>query len=349
MKGYKNLYPKICSFQNLYSAFERAKRRKRFKAGVGEFEYNLEKNLFEIKKELESSAYQPSKPKSFILKDPKKRIIFAVDFKDRVIHHALCNIIEPIFEKSFIFDSYACLRNKGTHRAVWRFDKFKKAVTKNNSRKGFVLKADIRKYFDTINHQILLAIIGRKISDKQTMWLIRKIVNSYEGKGELKGRGIPIGNLTSQLFANIYLNELDHFVKEDLKIKYYIRYMDDLVILNSSIDLLLETKKKIDEFLNNELDLKLHPQKSRIFSLERGVDFLGYQSFYYYKLLRRGAVKRIILRLKKLAIQYKAGEIGLNTVYSSVVAWRGYSRHANTYGLQKRILKNMLFLINIEG
>lgn len=356
MKTHRNLYPKICSFENLYLAFVKAKRRKRHKTGVGEFEYNLEKELLQIKKELETLNYKPSRPKKFVLREPKKRTIFVVSFKDRVVHHALCNIIEPLFEKTFIVDSYACRKNKGTHRAVWRFDEFKRKVTKNNTRKGYVLKADVRKYFDNIEHKILLEIIGRKIKDKKVMWLIEKIVRSYEGKGNFKGKGVPIGNLTSQLFANIYLNELDHFVKENLGatpldsstsngVKYYIRYMDDLVILSSSIDFLLEAKQRINEFLKNCLALRLHPKKSRIFPLEQGVNFLGYQIFYYHKLLKRGAVKRIRERLKALAKKYNERVTGLDEIYSSVVAWLGYSKHANTYKLRRKLLQNLSFLV----
>lgn len=347
MKSYKNLYPKICSFENLHLAFIKARRKKKHKKGVAEFEYNLEKNLFKIKKELESLGYEPSQPKKFILKEPKKRVIFVVDFKDRVVHHALCNVIEPIFERSFIFDSYACRRGKGAHRAVARLDEFKRKVSRNNSRKAYVLKADVRKYFDTIDHQILLKIISRKIKDKKTMKLIKKIVESYEGKGDLKGKGVPIGNLTSQLFANIYLNELDHFVKEKLGVLFYIRYMDDIVILNPSIDFLSKTKEAISEFLRKRLSLKLHPRKSRIFPLARGVDFLGYRSFYYYKLLRQGSVKRIRDRLRVLSKEYRECQKDLSEIRSSVMAWQGYSKHADTYRLRKDLLKDLKFLVEV--
>lgn len=353
MRSYKKLYPKICSFENLHLAFVKARRKKRHKKGVAEFEYNLERNLLKIKRELEGLNYDPSQPKKFILKEPKKRVIFVVDFKDRVVHHALCNVIEPLFERSFIFDSYACRRAKGTHRAVARLDEFKRKVSRNNSRQVYVLKADVRKYFDTIDHQILLKIISRKIKDKKTMRLIKKIVESYEGKGDLKGKGVPIGNLTSQLFANIYLNELDHFVKAPLDrfasngVKYYIRYMDDMVILSPSIDFLSQTKEAISEFLRERLNLKLHPRKSRIFPLARGVDFLGYRSFYYYKLLRQGSVKRIRDRLRVLGKEYRECQKDLSEIRSSVMAWQGYSKHADTYRLRKDLLKDLKFLVEV--
>lgn len=346
MKSHKNLYEKICSFENLYSAFEKAKRKKRRKKDVGKFEYNMEGELLKIKEELESLNYKPSSPKRFFLREPKKRDIWVVDFRDRVVHHALCNIIEPIFDKSFIDDSYACRKCKGTHKAIKRFDEFKRKVTKNNTQKAYVLKADVKKYFDNISHKILLEIIGRKIKDGKTMQLIERIVENHEGKGELKGKGIPIGNLTSQLFANLYLNELDHFVKEKLRIRYYLRYMDDLIILSQSINILLETRNKIKEFLDHYLDLRLHPRKTRIFPMINGVDFLGYETFYHYKLLRKGSVKRIEARIKHLNREYRRGKVELSTICASIMAWLGYAKHADIYRLKNKLFQNLNFLVD---
>jgi retron-type reverse transcriptase len=345
MKTYKNLYSEICSFENLYLAFIKAKRRKRYKKGVGEFEYNLEKELFDIRRNLENLSYRPSKLKKFVLKEPKKRAIFVVNFKDRVVHHALCNVIEPIFNKSFIFDSYACRKNRGTHRAMRRIDEFKRKVTKNKTRKVHVLKIDMKKYFDNINHRILLEIIKKRIKDKRTLWLIATILGNYHKNQQSEEVGIPIGNLTSQLFANIYLNKLDHFIKEELRVKYYIRYMDDLFILSNSINFLLETKNAIDKFSKMELNLKLHPKKSKIFPLKRDIDFLGYRIFYDYKLLRKGSEKRIKNKLKFLGHEYAEDKKDLSQIYNSIMAWNGYSKWANTYKLRKELLTNLLFLM----
>lgn len=346
MKSHKNLYRRICSFENLCLAFEKARKRKRKKKEVSNFEYNMERELLRIIEELETLSYQPSSPKRFFLHEPKKRDIWVVDFRDRVVHHALYNIIEPIFDRSFINDSYACRKYKGTHKAIRRFDAFKRKVTKNNTQKAYVLKADVKKYFDNISHKILLEIIRKKVKDEKTMQLIERIVENHEGKGELEGKGIPIGNLTSQLFANIYLNELDHFVKEKLKTRYYLRYMDDLIILSHSTKILLETKDKIKEFLDSCLNLRLHPQKTRIFPIINGVDFLGYEIFYHYKLLRKGSVKRIEERIKYLNREYRRGKVRLLTVHASIMAWLGYAKHANIYRLRSKLFQNLHFLVN---
>lgn len=326
-------------------AFDKAKRRKRKKKQVGEFEYNMEKELFKIRKELEELNYQPSSPRRFFLREPKRRDIWVVDFRDRVVHHALCNIIEPIFDKSFIYDSYACRINRGTHKAIKRLDIFKRRVTKNNFKEAYVLKTDIKKYFDSISHEILLKIIAKKIKDQRTIKLIEKIIRNYQGKNSSKDKGMPIGNLTSQLFANIYLNELDHFMKEKLRVKHYLRYMDDLVVLDSSINALVEIKQEIQEFLIRHLDLKLHPQKTRIFPIANGIDFLGYQIFYYYKLLKRGSVKRILDRINILIKKYEQKNIELFKIRASIMAWLGYARHADIYRLENRLLENLRFLI----
>jgi len=231
MKSYKNLYPKIYYYKNLELAFKKAKRNKSFMPYVVKFEENLENELKQLQKELKSQTYKPRKLKRFIIRDPKTRTIHASSFRDRIIYHALCNIIEPIFDKTFIHDSYASRLNKGIHRAVERFDKFKRKVSKNgrlvsnfynkNNIIGYVLKADIKHYFDTVDHKILLNIIKRKIKDKKIILLIQKILNNFDTK--IKGSGMPLGNLTSQFFANVYLNELDYFIKHKLKAKYYIR------------------------------------------------------------------------------------------------------------------------------
>lgn len=346
MKTYNNLYSEITSFENLYLAFQKAKKYKRYKKGVGEFEYNLEKELFQIKRDLEFFNYKPSKPKKFILKDPKKRIIHAVSFRDRVIHHALCNIIEPIFDKRFIYDSYACRKERGTHKAISRLDSFIKKVSKNDTKQVYVLKMDIKKYFDNINHKILLEIIKKKIKDKNTIWLISIIIDNYHKNKEQGEIGIPIGNLTSQLFANIYLNELDYFIKEKLNIKYYIRYMDDFVILDTSFSFLLKIKEKIDIFINENLKLNLHPDKTRILKLNNGILFLGYRIFYYYKLLKKGNVKRFNKNLIEMKNKYKNQIISIYDIGNSLISCLGHIKYTNSYNLRRLLFKDLIFLIN---
>lgn len=249
MKEFDNLFNRLTDIENIYLAYKKAIRGKRYKREALKFSFNLEKNLFDIQKDLKNFTYKHGGYKTFFLKDSKKRLIRAPSFKDRVVHHALCNIIEPIFEESFIFDSYACRKKKGSHAAVYKLKSKLKNV--NNV---FYLKCDIYKYFDSVDQNILLEIIKRKIKDDNVIWLIEEILGSQP-------KGIPIGNLTSQLFANIYLNELDQFAKHKLRLKYYFRYMDDFVVLSKEkLDLHL-VKEALDFFLMNHLLLYLPPRK----------------------------------------------------------------------------------------
>ena len=271
---------------------------------------------------------------TFIIRDPKTRKINKSDFKDRIVHHALCNIIEPIFERIFIFDSYANRLGKGTLSALNRFDFFKRKVSKNNTRNCFILKADIRHYFDEVSHEILINIIKRKIKDEKIIWLIKQILSNFNS--EVKGKGMPLGNLTSQFFANVYLNELDYFVKHKLKIKYYIRYVDDFVIFNSNKEILEKNKEKINLFLKNELKLELHPDKSKIIYLGRGVSFVGFRIFYYYKLLKRFNRKNIQRKLKECSLL--KDNINYNKFYETIQGSFAYMNNANTYRLKRRLI-----------
>jgi len=233
------LYKEIFNFSNLISAWRKARKGKTKKNYVIEFERNLLENLFKLKEELQNQTYFPKPLKTFILRDPKTRKISKSDFRDRIVHHALIRVIGPIFEKSFIYDSCANQINKGTLFALKRFNLFKTKVTHNLKLGAFCLKADIKHYFQEVNHRILIKVISRKIHDEKVLWLIKQILNNNVLDNN-EGRGMPLGNLTSQFFANVYLNELDYFVKHKLKVKYYIRYVDDFVLLNSSKEKLTE-------------------------------------------------------------------------------------------------------------
>src|SRR3989338_6140112 len=206
MKTHNNLWQELCSYDNLFLAYTKARKHKTTKNYVIEFEKNLEDNLLLLRSELLLHSYNPKPLVKFIIHDPKTRKISKSDFRDRIIHHALCNIIEPIFEKSFIFDSFANRIGKGTLSALKRFDCFKKRASKNNSVKCYILKADIKKYFENVDHEILISIIKKKIADKRVVWLIRKILTNSSSQ-----KGMPLGNLTSQFLANVYLNEFEDF------------------------------------------------------------------------------------------------------------------------------------------
>jgi len=344
MKTYTRLYEQIYSIENLLLAFKKARRGKSKKDYVLEFENNLEENLLSLQKKLIDETYNPKPLKSFIIRDPKTRKIHSSAFVDRIVHHAIVNILEPIFEKVFIYDSYASRKNKGTHEAVNRFKKFVRKVSQNgklvknslndNMIKGYVLKADIQHYFDEVNQEMLIDIIKKKVNDEKTIDLIKKILSNFNS--DIYGKGMPLGNYTSQFFANIYLNELDYFIKQDLNVKYYIRYVDDFVILHRSKKRLEYFKSKIEEFLETKLKLKLHQDKSKILALRDGVIFLGYRLFYHYSLLNKKNIKT----LKKKVISFKENKIGKEDFNNSIKGWEGYSKWANSYNLKKEILGN---------
>ena len=318
MKRKGNLFDRVCSFENIHLAYLKARKGKRFKKDVLSFSCELEKNLILIKKDLEEQTYKHGRYKEFIVQDSKKRLIRAPLFKDRVVHHALCNIIEPIFEKSFILDSYACRKNKGVHKGIKKLKVFLK-----DNKDEYCLKCDISKYFDSINQNIILKIIKDKIKDKKVIWLIEQIINSFN---QGTGIGIPIGNLTSQLFANIYLNELDQFVKHDLRQKKFIRYMDDFLILGSKKEL-REIKEDMRFFLERKLNLQFNPKKAYIFPLFLGIDFLGYVIFKNYILLRKSTIKRFLRKIKNNKTDKE----------KAINAWFAYAKHGNAYFLRKKL------------
>ncbi len=330
-----SLFDKICSIENLELAFKRARKRRSNKKYVIAFEKNLAENLRQLQNELISQTYKPKPLQTFILQDPKTRKISKSHFRDRIIHHALCNVIEPIFDKSFIFDSYANRKGKGTLKAIQRFDFFKRKVSKNNSRKCFVLKADIKQYFDSVDHEILLSLVERKITDSKVIWLIRTILSNFKSSGT--GKGMPLGNLTSQFFANVYLNELDYFVKHHLRAKYYLRYVDDFVILHSSKEQLEIWKGEIDRFLGENLRLEIHPDKSKILFLSSGIDFVGFRNFYYFRLLR----KRNIRNIKAKVELFNGDWISSKKFFEIFQGWEAYAKWANTFKLRKRVAKEI--------
>ena len=348
MKTYNNLYKKIHSTENLILAFKKARKGKSKKDYVIDFESNLNKNLKLLQNELKNRIYKPHRLKKFIVRDPKSRIIHASIFRDRIVHHAIINILKPILEKRFIYDSFASRKNKGTHEAIKRFEYFLRKVSSNgrkvkkpfnnNSIRGFVLKADIKHYFATMNHKILISILSKNIKDEDFINLIKVILDNFDTK--IKGQGVPLGNYTSQFFANVYLNRLDYFIKHRLKAKYYIRYVDDFVILNKDKKVLEEYLTKIIKYLKN-LRLGLHPDKSEIYPLRNGITFLGYRIFYHYKLLRKRNINYFLNKLKKNIRLYREGKIEKEKLESFLQGWVGYSKFANTYNFRKKIIDSI--------
>lgn len=348
MKTYSNLFNRLCSLENLQLAFRKAKKGKSDKWYVQEFESKLNNELTKLRIELETQTYKPKPLKRFIVRDPKTRVIHASAFRDRVVHHAICNLIEPIFDKIFIFDSYANRKRKGVHSGLKRFDKFKRQTTYNgkllniakdsNMTTGYALKADIKHYFNAIDLEVLMKIIGKKITDEKTLQLIKTILNNHNFK--VQGKGMPLGNLTSQFFANVYLNELDYYIKHNLKVKYYIRYVDDFVILDDSKEKLHLYKWLIENFLKQRLKLELHPEKSKIIPLHNGVNLLGFKVFHHYKLPRKSNLRKFETKLNLYTLASRERE----HIAKMFEGWFGYAVHGNTYKLRKKILKKVNYL-----
>jgi len=342
MKTHNQIYKKMYSLENINFSYKKARKGKSKEDYVKNFEQNLEENLKNLQYELILKTYKPHGLRRFIVRDPKTRTIHSSLFIDRIVHHIIVHILEPIFEKVFIYDSFASREDKGTHLAIKRFCEFMRRVSQNgrlvknafnnNQIIGYCLKADIKSYFDNVDHEILINIIKKKINDEEAIKLIRKVLYNFKGKDE--GKGMPLGNYTSQFFANVYLNELDYFIKHELKVKYYIRYVDDFVILHKSKKRLNYLKNRIEGYLFNRLKLKLHPTKSKILPLRNGITFLGYRIFYHYKLL----IKRNMKFAKRKIIMLKNKELDEQKFIEFFKGWEGYAKWANTYNLRKRLL-----------
>ena len=339
-KTYNNLYSNICSFENLHLAYLKARKCKRYRQEVLLFSNNLEENLINLQEEISNKTYKNGIYKTFYIYEPKKRKIMSLPFRDRVMHHALCNIIEPIIERIFIYDNYACRIDKGAHAGADRLTQYLREA-KRKYPKVYCLKCDIKNYFGSINHKKLIQIIRRKIKCHDTMWLIENIINSTDGI-----KGIPIGNLTSQLFANLYLNEFDYFIKHDLKIKYYIRYMDDWIILSPDKRYLWNILKQTKNFLQENLFLELN-NKTSIFPVSQGIDFLGYRIWATHRLLRKSSKKRMERKLKIYQELYNKKKIDLKDIRASLMSWLGHTAHCNSYNLRRKILGKFILEKNI--
>lgn len=349
MKTYKHLYPQIHNFGNLYWAYRDARRGKRDRTAVADFEFNLEHNLFSLEAELRDQTYQPGPYTNFYIYEPKRRLVSAAPFRDRVVHHALCDVIEPVWEARFIATSFACRVGKGTHKALDQCHTWVKRYT-------YAFQGDIVKYFPSIDHQILYSLLARRIADPQTLWLIRQIMDSGAGIlvheaqplyladddlfAALRPRGLPIGNLTSQFWANVYLNELDMFVKHELHCPAYLRYMDDFVLFSDDKAQLHEWKSAVDHFLAERLRVVLHPKKSLVFPVKVGVDFCGFRIYPTHRRLRRSSVRRFVKRFRHQRAAYRQGELSLDALNTSVRSWIAHADHGDTWRLRRRLFRD---------
>ncbi|MCX6751614.1 MAG: reverse transcriptase/maturase family protein [Candidatus Nomurabacteria bacterium] len=348
-------YDNIISVENLLISWREFLEGKRKRKDVILFSMNLIDNIYSLHNDLKIKTYKHSNYEAFKIDDPKPRNIHKASVRDRLLHHAVYRILYPYFDKKFIFDSYSCRVDKGTHKAINRFRFFFRKVSKNNTKTCWVLKCDIKKFFANIDHKILKEILSKSLFDTDILWLLGEIIDSFHtnsiGKvsvnpiyamaemkkhpysnsaiAEYEYRGLPLGNLTSQLLVNIYMNEFDQFVKHKLKVKYYIRYADDFVVLQNDKIELEKVLEQMKNFLETKLKLNLHPNKVFIKTIVSSVDFLGWVHFPKHRVLRTATKKRMFRNINK------------NSKPNTVQSYLGMLSHGNTYKLSKIIEENI--------
>ena len=335
----------IISVENLLEAWKEFVNGKKQKKDVQIFQMRLMDNIFSLHRELSKHTWKHGGYQAFKINDPKPRDIHKATVRDRLLHHAIYRILYPFFEKTFIADSYSCQINKGTHRAVNRFREFAYKVGKNNTMTCWILKCDIRKFFANIDHAILLNSLRKHISDKNILGLLVEVIGSFNTKGKTN-IGLPLGNLTSQLFANIYMNKFDQFVKHKLKAKYYIRYADDCVIFSEDKKCLENIIPIIGKFLAEKLKLKLHPNKVSIETLASGVDFLGMNNFPHHKILRTKTKMRMMKKLQAKYVDLQNGIITKESFNQSSQSYFGLMKHCEAYNLRRKL--RLIFEVHRE-
>jgi RNA-directed DNA polymerase len=375
MKLMPKSQPGLFSLLNLYQQYLACRRNKRNTLNALSFEFNAECELGALALELHHKSYQPSRSIAFVVAKPKLREIVAADFRDRIVHHLLIERLEAIFEPKFIYDSYACRKNKGTHKAVARVEQFIRKLT-TNGEPGYFLQLDIHNFFMNIDKNILIGLLDKQTRDNKLRWLARIIIwlkpqENMLQKGDFRlfsklpqhkslfnapeGKGLPIGNLTSQFFANVYLDQLDQFVKHTLKCRYYVRYCDDFILLDSSKPRLLEFKSQIETFLAERLLLKLNPRYNVVLPLSNGIDYLGYIIYPYYRLVRKRVIDNLKNKLddfsRKLYLQTAKDVIQVNydypllaSLHATLASYLGHLQHANSYRLLESLFKRFSWL-----
>lgn len=350
MKPIKGIYPKIFDFENLFEAWESARKGKKYRDEIMRYSYNLEANLIEMQNNLIYGTYECGRYRPFFVYEPKKRLIMALPFRDRVVQWAIYRQLFPAFDRQFINDSFACRKGKGTHAAADRLQYWLRQTDRKPER-YYYLKLDISKYFYRVDHAVLMEILKRKISDAPLLDLLYKIINSESTAFGLPAGidpdvcpeddwlfevGMPIGNLTSQMFANVYLNELDQYAKHVLKLHYYIRYMDDIIILHPDKRYLGEVKQKIEWFLNENLHLHLN-NKTAIRPCSMGIDFVGFRSWATHRKLKKKTADKIKRNVRNLARLQASGRISTETLNQSIASYKGVLKHCNSYGFRQEL------------
>lgn len=316
-------YDDIISVENLLDAWQEFVRGKKKKRDVQEFHIHLMENIFALHHELRNKTYVHGAYTPFNISDPKPRNIHKAPVRDRLVHHALCRQLYPFFDRTFIADSYSCRKGKGTHNAMNTFRAYAYQVSKNHTRTCWVLKCDIKKFFASIDQVVLMRILARYLPDADIRWLLERVIRSFHS--EARGKGLPLGNLTSQLLVNVYMNEFDQCVKHSLKVTHYIRYADDFVFLSDDRTYLEALVPRVAEFLHDTLKLKLHPRKVSIQTIASGVDFLGWVHFPDHRVLRTVTKRRMLARLSHIESE------------ATLASYAGMLRHGNAHTIRRGI------------
>lgn len=339
--GYKckRLIEQIVDWDNLIEAHRLARRGKRNREEVMRFEANLWEELGRLQMELLWGTYQPGRYRTFVVREPKRREIAALPYRDRVAQHAICNITAPIWHRAMIDDTYACRPGKGTHAAANRAQRWLRDMHKSG-RPAWVLKMDVSKYFQSISHRLAKRVIRRKIACPATLRLLDTILDSTAGSDELDPVGIPVGNLTSQWIANLVGNEIDQWAKRTLRLKRYLRYMDDMVVLCWSKEEALRVRAQFEARLAG---MGMTFSKTSILPASRGLNFVGYRIWHDHRLLRRQSIITMKRRLKALQRQFQAGRIGLDRVHATVASWVAHAVHANSARVRAAVLGGARF------
>lgn len=355
MQTLSDVYDKMCDYEELYQSYLKARKGKRYREEVLLFSDRLEENLIQLQNELVWETYDVGKYRQFYVREPKMRLVMALQFRDRVVQWDIYRQLNPFYDRLFIEDSYACRNEKGVHKAVDRLQYWMRQVDRK-PKKWYCLKLDISKYFYRIDHQVLIGILSRRIKDERLMRLLERIINSEDVRfGLPAGRspdectedmwrsdvGMPIGNLTSQLFANIYLNELDQYCKHELRLHYYIRYMDDIIILLDDKAELHRLKDDIELFLMNELRLDLN-RKTSIRPCRLGVEFCGFKIWTTHRKMKRPTARKIARHVKGMSRLLRAGAISRETFDRAAASYRGILKHCDSFGLRRKL--NALYI-----
>lgn len=351
VKSHANLWPSLTAWENLVLAYRKCRKRKRYKAPATAFDINWEVNLLQLQQELIDGRYAPGPYRHFWIVDPKLRKISAAPFRDRIVHHALVNVLEPIFERRFVFDSYACRRGKGTHRAISRAQKYLR-------RYDWYLKTDIVRFFPNVDHALLFERLTDNLRDARFRGLIACILKSGEGvltdeasqhwfPGDdllsvTRPKGLPIGNLTSQFFANVFLDPVDHFIKEELRVPGYVRYADDLLLFGHSKATLWQWKDAVADALAKQR-LQLHSNKTHLRPSRCGVPFLGFRVYQDGQRLKQETIRRFNRRIRGFRRQQRNGAIRFSTISASLKAWLAHARQANSTGIRRQFWKRLVF------